>query len=101
MAIDEELIRLQDVPAVVQELRPGSKRFGWSTPYRWCTKGCRGVKLWSVPVAWGRMTNRKSVREFLEQIEALDRPPAAAPETERQITKRQQAAAAQLAAYGW
>lgn len=101
MPIDDELIPLSAVPAVVAELRPGSKVRHWSTALRWCRKGCRGIKLWFTPVGWELWTNRRSVREFLEQLDALHGQPASAPETERQITRRQKAANAQLAACGW
>jgi len=101
MASDEQLIRLQDVPDVVCELRPGFKRVHWTTCYRWCTKGCRGVKLWSTPVGWGRMTSATAVREFLAQLDALHGRPESAPETTRQLTREQRTKGDNLAAAGW
>src|SRR5947207_1131767 len=101
MAIDEQLIPLQDVPAIVVELRPGSKLLHWTTPLRWCKKGVRGKKLWSSMLGWQRLTNRRAVREFLEQLDAAHAQPAGSLETERQTTKRHERAAAKLAACGW
>jgi hypothetical protein len=102
VAIDERLIRLQDVPAVVLELRPGSKHLHWATCYRWARKGCRGIKLWSIPVGGRqRLTSRTAVREFLDQLAERHGQPDAAPETERQLTRACQGRGAKLAADGW
>jgi hypothetical protein len=100
--IDEQLIPIQDVPAIVAELRPGRPLLHWSTPLRWCKKGCRGLKLFSTFQGWQRLTNRRAVREFLEQLDARDAQAAVnPPETERQVSKRQKQIAAELAALGW
>src|SRR5262245_41741939 len=101
MAVDDELIYLKEVPAVVAELRPGSKPKHPTTVARWCTRGVRGVKLWSVPEGWARMTTRRAVREFLDQLADRYGQPDNAPATEREQSRRQKAAAAQLTASGW
>jgi len=98
---DEKLIRLADVPAVVCALRPGAKLLHWSTPLRWCKKGCRGLKLWSTFIGWERMTHRVAVREFLDQLDALHGQPESAPETTRQLTARLKAKSRELEAAGW
>lgn len=96
----EELIRLQDVPAVVCDLRPGSKRLHWATVYRWCHRGCRGVRLWSVPVGLYRMTRRSAVAEFLDTLDE-QRHSMAPAKTEAQHRRSATATAARLAACGW
>jgi hypothetical protein len=98
---DEKLIRLDEAPAIVCELRPGSRLLHWSTIARWAKRGVRGVKLWSTPIGGLRYTSRSALREFLEQLAARDGQADHAPETIRQTTARLQRKADALADGGW
>lgn len=78
-----------------------------STVYRWCLKGCRGMRLEHQRIGGRIIVSREGLRRFIESLTAADQ----ATETERETPqsprpgRRREAAVdhaeGELAAAGW
>jgi DNA-binding beta-propeller fold protein YncE len=99
-ATRETLIALADVPAHLPNRR-GGKRPHVSCIYRWCQRGCKGIKLEWLACGGTKVTSLEALQRFFERLSTETdggTPPA------RTLTQRQYAAAKaneELAKAGW
>lgn len=94
----EELIRLQDVPALLPKV--DGKSVHWITVFRWATKGCRGIRLQALFIGGRRRTSRQAVERFLAALAARDNQPEPA-DTMRKRTRELKSKNDALAAAGF
>lgn len=89
--IAEHAIAITDIPKHL----PG-KRVAITTPWRWATKGCRGVVLETFHIGGRRYTTKQALEEFHAKINA-DNPPQ---ESEADVARRANEACSALEKLG-
>jgi hypothetical protein len=67
--------------------RPGGRKLDKSVPFRWATRGCRGVKLEVLRTPTGLTTTRSAVLRFFAALSGgiAPAPPRTARRREREI----------------
>ena len=82
MPIDISRDKLLDFAAATRFLPPGS-RPSYTTWWRWCRRGVRGIKLETVLLGGRRYTSETAVKEFVAAMPTRDAdrfPPACSPQ---------------------
>jgi hypothetical protein len=67
ISFDEELLPIYRVPERLPSRRSG-KSIHVSTVYRWCTIGCRGIVLESIPCGSMRCTSKRALERFFAAL---------------------------------
>ncbi len=92
MTIDISHDKLLDFAAATRLLPPGS-RPSYTTWWRWCRRGVRGVKLETVLLGGRRYTSEAAMKDFVAAITSRDAGqfPAACSPQPRQRDRREEA----------
>jgi hypothetical protein len=97
----ETLVSLADVPALLPERR-GSKRPHVSCIYRWCQRGCKGIKLEWLQCGGTKVTSTEAIQRFFDRLTTqAGSTPTEAPATIGARKRASDKAAAALEKAGW
>lgn len=89
----ESLIRLEDVRQHIPSGRRG-KQLSKSVPFRWASKGVKGIVLETVKVGGARYTTLDALHRFIQHINAPTPPtseatrPLPSKQVEKELAKR-------------
>ena len=68
MLAAKEVIPVEDLPNILPKKR--GRKLHYSTVYRWCSRGCRGVKLETFLYGGTICTTPEAITQFFERLNA-------------------------------